>query len=67
MSSFDHYHLAVMGSNAVAIGTIFGAANHYLPGIATVLAIAWYSIVFYDRFFGRDRTIKKEATDDIQC
>ena len=61
----DHFHnsLAWLIDHTAAriilditsVVAISSAIAGWLPPIAAILGIGWYCVLFWDRFFGRDR------------
>lgn len=41
--------LAVAAADVAALGSVLGAATHYLPAVAALLGAIWYALVIYDR------------------
>ena len=38
-----------------SVFSIASAIAGWLPPLAAILGIGWYAVLFYDRFFGRDK------------
>ena len=57
-TQLSHYLVASM--DVAAIAGILGSVIGFLPPIGALLGVIWYIVLFYDRFFGRDRTNKED-------